>query len=90
MRIHFPVLVLVAMSIEAALGADLPAVIARTIWERERQQEKRLRLDARCAHDRTSPVTARSEPPIMVRHFAITCETSTVPFSAPQPRIPNT
>jgi Neurotransmitter-gated ion-channel ligand binding domain/Neurotransmitter-gated ion-channel transmembrane region len=29
MRIHFPVLVLVAMSIEAALGADLPAVIDR-------------------------------------------------------------
>jgi hypothetical protein len=29
MRIHFPVLVLVAMSIEAALGAEMPAVIDR-------------------------------------------------------------
>ena len=53
---------------------------ARTIWG-ERQQEKRLRLDARCAHNWTSPVTARSEQPIPVTHFAITCETSTAPFS---------
>jgi len=29
MRIHFPVLVLVAMSIEAALGAEMPARQAR-------------------------------------------------------------
>jgi hypothetical protein len=55
--------------VKSANVDELPAT-ARTVWER--QQEKRLRLDARCAHDRTSPVTARSEPPIAATHFAIT------------------
>src|SRR5437763_10364915 len=42
-------------------------------------KRKELRPAGRCAHNWTSPVTSRSEQPIPVTRFAITCETSTAP-----------
>src|SRR2546430_704223 len=42
-------------------------------------KRKPSRPDARCAHNWTSPVIFRSEPPTPVTRFAITCETSTAP-----------
>jgi hypothetical protein len=51
---------------------------ARRFGDGNGNKREQSRLDGRCAHNWTSPVTSRSEQPTPVTHFAITCEISGV------------
>jgi hypothetical protein len=76
-KIRCLLVVLLAMSIQFARGAETPAVMTTAAFASNRKMStsywqrpdhlgaatrEAIKLDARCAHDRTSPVTASSEP----------------------------